>query len=69
MGFLFGAVGAEDQLKKLLPGKLPILGTIPPITSKADVQREKMLVLQTVLAFMLTCAALIFFLHRVKPIL
>jgi succinoglycan biosynthesis transport protein ExoP len=68
-GFLLGRVGSEYELKKMLPGKIQILGTIPPITSRADLRRERIMMLQTVAAFVITCVALIVFLHKVKPTL
>ncbi len=67
-GLLAGRVGSEDDLKAMLP-KVPILGTIPPITSMADIRRGRALILQTIIASLIICLALIVFLHKVKPIL
>ncbi len=66
---LLGKVRSEDELKMMLPPKVLVLGTIPPIMSLADTRLRKTLILQSTLVFALICMALIFFLHKVKPII
>jgi len=67
--FLLGGVGSEEELKKMLPGKLQILGIIPPITSRSDLRHKKILALQALAVFAITCAALFVFLQKTRPIL
>lgn len=66
---LLGKIQSEDELRMMLPPKTPILGTIPPITSRADAGSRKILILQSTMVFVLICAVLIAFFHKVKPIL
>ncbi|HLH34943.1 MAG TPA: hypothetical protein VKX41_09725 [Alloacidobacterium sp.] len=68
IGLLSGTLGSEDEIKKMYP-KVPILGTIPAISSRVDVVRGRRAILGTVLASATICIALILFLHKVKPIL
>lgn len=66
---LSGAIKSEEQLKDMLPPKIPLLGTIPPIQSKADLRRARYRIVQTGLLLVLTCAALAAFLLKVRPAL
>lgn len=66
---LSSAVKSEAQLKELLPPQIPVLGTIPPIESKADFRRARWRTVQTSLLLVLTCTALAIFLFKVRPIL
>ena len=61
---LLGRIESEGQLKSMLPGKVVILGTIPPILSVADRRKKRMVLLQTLAASAVTCIAVILFLHR-----
>jgi uncharacterized protein involved in exopolysaccharide biosynthesis len=64
-----GAVRSEADLAAMLTPKLKILATIPPIESKMDLHRARLLTVQTAVASLLACAALILFLLKVRPIL
>ena len=64
-----GAIKSEKELKGMLPIKIPVLGTIPPISSKADMGHERMLAIQTVVVSVLACASLVIFLLKMRPIL
>jgi len=66
---LNGSVKSEAELRGLVPLKVQILGTIPPIVSQSDVRRGRLVTLQTVAMSLITCAALIIFLLKVRPIL
>ncbi len=66
---LSGAIKSETQLKELLPLRIPVLGTIPPIQSKADLWRSRWMIVQTSLLLVLTCTALVIFLYKVRPII
>jgi polysaccharide biosynthesis transport protein len=67
--FLRGTIKSESQLKQILPPKVLLLGTIPPIHSKADLRRARWLSVQTGLLVVLTCTALALFLLKVRPVL
>lgn len=67
--FLRGTIKNESQLKQLLPPKVLLLGTIPPIHSKADLRRTRWLNFQSSLFVVLTCVALTLFLLKVRPVL
>ena len=64
-----GAVSSEADLTAMLPPKLKILATIPPIESAADLRHARMITLRTAFASLLACAVLILFLLKVRPIL
>jgi len=66
---LSGAIKSEMQLKELLPPKVPVLGTIPPIGSQRDRRLTRWLNVQTSLLLVLTCTALAIFLLKVRPTL
>jgi capsular polysaccharide biosynthesis protein len=65
---LSGVVKSEGQLKALLPPKIPLLGTIPPIMNRVDIRRAKLRVAQICFLIVITFTALIIFLFRVRPI-
>ena len=65
---LSGAFKSEAQLKEMLPPKIPILGTIPPIMNRVDIRRTKLMTAQTCFLIVITFTALIIFLFRVRPI-
>lgn len=69
INLLKGAVKSEADLVAMLSPKVQILGTIPPIASKADAQHARLITLETAVASLLACAALIAFLLKVRPIL
>lgn len=66
---LSGVIRNETQLKEMLPPKIPVLGTIPPIESERDLRITRWLNVQTSLLFVLTCTALAIFLLKVRPTL
>jgi polysaccharide biosynthesis transport protein len=66
---LKGAVRSEADVEALLPAKVKILGTVPPITSKADMFRSRLISIEVIFASVLACAGLVLFLLRVRPIL
>ena len=66
---LKGAVRSEAEVQALLPAKVRILVTVPPITSKADMLRSRLIRVEVVFASVLACAGLILFFMRVRPIL
>jgi succinoglycan biosynthesis transport protein ExoP len=67
--FLRGTIQSESDLKQMLPPKIILLGTIPPIRSKADLRRARRLTIQTSLLVGLACSAIVLFLLKVKPVL
>jgi capsular polysaccharide biosynthesis protein len=66
---LGGAVRSEAELKGMLPFNIPVLGTIPPIESRADLRRGRMFLVQTCLLSLFLCIALAVFLLKVRPTL
>lgn len=68
LGFnlMLGRIESEAQLKAMLPAKVPILGSIPPIVSVAERRRKRVVLLQTLAASAATCIAVILFLHRMS---
>jgi len=66
---LLGAIRSEVDLGAMLPPKLMILGTIPPISSQADMKHTRMLTVRMVVVSLLASAALAAFLLKVRPIL
>jgi polysaccharide biosynthesis transport protein len=66
---LDGSVKSEVELKEILPLNIQILGAIPPIVSQADLRRTRMFAVQTAVVSIISCAALIMFLLKVRPIL
>jgi polysaccharide biosynthesis transport protein len=66
---LKGSIKSEVELKEMLPVRIQILGTIPPIVSQADLRRARMLTVQTIVVSIIACSALIIFLLKVRPIL
>jgi uncharacterized protein involved in exopolysaccharide biosynthesis len=59
-----GSVRSEVELKEMLPFNIQVLGAIPPIVSQADLRRTRVLTVQTVVASIISCTALIIFLLR-----
>jgi succinoglycan biosynthesis transport protein ExoP len=64
-----GSIKSEAELKELLPFKIQILGTIPPITSSADIRRGRITTIQTFAAAVIACIALAVFLLKTRPII
>src|ERR1700709_2116639 len=65
---LSGVVKSEAQLKELLSPHIPVLGTIPPIQNQLDIRRARWMTFQTSVLLVLTCAALVMFLFKVRPV-
>jgi polysaccharide chain length determinant protein (PEP-CTERM system associated) len=66
---LSGAIKGEVQLKEMLPAKVPLLGTIPPIANQTDLRRAKLMMVRTCLLLTFTFTALAIFLFKVRPTL
>jgi succinoglycan biosynthesis transport protein ExoP len=66
---LKGAVRSDAEVQALLPPKVRILATVPPIISNADMLRSRLINIEVVFASILACAGLILFFMRVRPIL
>jgi polysaccharide biosynthesis transport protein len=66
---LSGSIKSEAEVRGILPQKIAILGTIPPIESRADVRRGRMITIQTVVVSLIACTVLVIFLLEVRPIL
>jgi capsular polysaccharide biosynthesis protein len=66
---LGGGIRSEAELKGMLPFNIPVLGTIPPIASRADLLHKRMILAQTFLLSVVMCVALVVFLLKVRPIL
>jgi len=66
---LSGVVKSETQLKELLSPHIPVLGTIPPIQNQLDIRSARWMTFQTSVLLVLTCAALVIFLFKVRPVL
>jgi polysaccharide chain length determinant protein (PEP-CTERM system associated) len=66
---LSGAIKSEAQLKEMLPPKVFVLGTIPPIANQIDLRRARLMAVQTCLLLVITFTALAIFLFKVRPIL
>jgi polysaccharide biosynthesis transport protein len=64
-----GSIKSEAEVREMLPFAIGILGTIPPIESRADLRRGHLIKVQTVIVSLVACAALIIFLYKVRPIL
>jgi polysaccharide chain length determinant protein (PEP-CTERM system associated) len=67
--FLSGSIKSEVEVKEMLPRKIRVLGTIPPITSRADLLRKRTIAIQTFVVSVIACMALVIFLLKVRPIL
>jgi len=65
---LRGTVRSEADLSALLPLKVRVLGTVPPIASKGDEQRARLATLQVAAASLLACVALAIYFLKVRPI-
>jgi succinoglycan biosynthesis transport protein ExoP len=66
---LSSAIKSEAQLKEMLPPKVPVLGTIPPIANRVDLRRARLMKAQTCLLLVIAFTALAIFLFKVRPIL
>jgi polysaccharide biosynthesis transport protein len=69
MHFLSGSIRSEVEVREMLPLKIQVLGTIPPIPSTADLLRERTIAVQTFVVSAIACMALVIFLLTVRPIL
>jgi succinoglycan biosynthesis transport protein ExoP len=68
-GLFKGAVRFETDITALLPPKVRILGTVPPIVARSDERRARLVRLELAIASLLACAALLVFFLKVRPIL
>ena len=66
---LSGAVRSDVEVREMLSFGVPLLVTIPPILSKAAVQRSRWRRVQTIVFSLAACFALAVFLFKVRPIL
>lgn len=66
---LSGSIKSETELKGMLPLKIQVLGTIPPIANKIDLRRGRLVALRTFVLSVVACVALVVFLLKVRPIL
>jgi succinoglycan biosynthesis transport protein ExoP len=69
LDFFAGAVRSANELTSLLPPKVHLLATIPPITSKADVRQARIVTLRVAVISLIACLALVAFLLKARPIL
>jgi polysaccharide chain length determinant protein (PEP-CTERM system associated) len=69
LGILKGAIRSEGDLIAMLPPKVAILATIPPIITESDTQRARRLTMKTVIVSLIACGLLVAFLLKVRPIL
>jgi succinoglycan biosynthesis transport protein ExoP len=66
---LSGSIKSEAEVREMLPFAIAILGTIPPIVSRADLRRRHLIKAQAIIVSLIACVALILFLFKVRPIL
>ncbi|WP_348266538.1 GNVR domain-containing protein [Edaphobacter paludis] len=66
---LRGSINSEPEMRGMLPPGVAVLGTLPPIKSKADLIRGKLLMTQTLIVSFVACSALVVFLFKIRPIL
>jgi len=64
-----GAVRSEADLSSLLPPNVKVLGTVPPIISKGDEQRARLVTFEVAVVSLFACAALVIFFLKARPIL
>jgi hypothetical protein len=57
------------EVREMLPLKIQVLGTIPPITNRADLLRGRTIAVQTFAVSVIACTVLVIFLLKVRPIL
>jgi len=69
LDFLKGTVKSEDELKSFIPSGVKIIGTIPPIISKADARRRRLVAVQSLAFAAVAITALALFLIRARPVL
>jgi polysaccharide biosynthesis transport protein len=67
--FLSGSIRSEAEVREMLPPKIQVLGTIPPIKSTADLLRGRTIAIQTFVVSVVACTALVIFLLKVRPML
>ena len=68
LDMLKGAVKSEAELRSLIPAKVAVIGTIPPIVNAVDQRRERTVAIRTALISLAACAAFLAFLLKFKPI-
>jgi polysaccharide biosynthesis transport protein len=66
---LSSAIKSEVEVREMLPFEIPVLGTIPPIVSKADLRRGRIIAAQTLIVSAIACTVMVMFLMKVRPIL
>jgi succinoglycan biosynthesis transport protein ExoP len=66
---LLGRIDSEAQLRALLPESVPVLGTIPPIVSRAELRQKRIALVRTLTLSAAICIAVLLFLHKVRPTL
>lgn len=66
---LLGRIDSEQQLRAMLPESVPVLGTIPPIVSKAEHRQKRIALIRTLALSAVICLAVVLFIHKVRPIL
>jgi protein tyrosine kinase modulator len=66
---LLGRIDSEAQLRFLLPETVPVLGTIPPIVSRAERRQKRIALASTLTLCVAICVAVLLFLHKVRPTL
>jgi polysaccharide biosynthesis transport protein len=66
---LLGRIDSEAQLRALLPDSVPLLGTIPPIVSRAERRQKRIALVRTLTLSAAICVAVLLFLHKVRPTL
>jgi succinoglycan biosynthesis transport protein ExoP len=66
---LSGSIKSEAEVREMLPFEIPILGVIPPIESRVDLHRGRLMKAQMVVVSLIACTALVIFLYKVRPIL
>jgi succinoglycan biosynthesis transport protein ExoP len=69
IGMLLGRIDSEAQLRALLPESVPVLGTIPPIVSRAERRQKRIALVRTLTLSAAICVAVLLFLHKVRPTL
>ena len=69
LGLLKHTIGSEAELEHLIPAKVDVLGTIPPIVSVADARHARLAAFGTAVVSFASLVALALFLMKVRPIL
>jgi capsular polysaccharide biosynthesis protein len=68
LDLLKGAVRTEADLTTLLPPKVKVLGTVPPIANKGDEQRVRLVTFEVGVVSLVACAALVVYFLKVRLI-